>query len=334
MTGSNDCFVSVVAPVYNNADILQEFIHVTLHTLQRHYANYELILVDDGSSDQSMEVIAEALADYDCIHVLRMPRSFGEDVAIAAGLEAAIGDYVLLMLPYSDPPELIPLAIARARAGDDVVVGVLANPAYRLPLIHLGKAFLTWYCRAVCRIEIPRHHTKLRVLSRRALNTLLQLHGQPRALRYNCLTLGYRTGYFAYDPIWRHHDMHVHSLPGFLRLLLDLAVATSRHPLRLMTWTGGMASLLTALYSLYIVGMFLWRHKTAEGWTTLSLEVSVLFFFVFLILMVACEYLGQILFESHQRPLYYLLEERNSSVMLADRSRRNLTSDSDQPPLP
>lgn len=327
MNALSDCFVSVIAPTYNDAEILQEFIHVTINTLKQHYTNYELILVDDASVDASMEVFAEALKDYDCMRVLRLSRAFGEEIAISAGLEGAIGDFVVVLLPHCDPPELIPALVAGCQAGSDIVVGVQRSAVQGSLWVRAGKVLLSWYSRRFLNLELPANQAQFRVLSRRVANTLLQIKDHARYLRLMSLSLGYRYQLFEYEPVWRQDPQQKRGAWYAVNLMLDIITTTSRHPLRFVTWTGMLASVCNALYSVYILAVYCFQHKVARGWTTLSLQISVLFFFLFLILMVACEYIGQILAESSGRPLYYLLEEQNSSVMLADSQRRNLVSE-------
>jgi len=315
-----DTFVSVVAPVSDLARLPQEFVHVAINTLQAHYTNYELILVDAGSPSPHGSPLRDWLSDYDCLRVLRLRHAAGLDAAISAGLEQAIGDLVVAVSPESDPPELIPTAVEYALAGHDLVLGIQTG---RRP--HAGQILISWYCRRWLGAALPPNHSHYAVLSRRLIATLLQSKERSRHLPIVSLSLGFPHCTFSYEPIGRPRVRPSWREAG--STLLDLVVARSRHPLRIVTWVGMVASLLNASYSLYIVGVYLFAHRVAQGWTTLSLQISLMFFFVFLILIVACEYLGQLLFESSARPPYFLVEEHHSSAMLADRTRRNLVSD-------
>jgi hypothetical protein len=104
-----------------------------------------------------------------------------------------------------------------------------------------------------------------------------------------------------------------------------MVVTSSAHPLRLLAGLGLLASGLNLLYMIYVVAIFFLKDQVAEGWTTLSLQASGMFFLVFLILTALCEYVGRILEESRDRPLYYVVEEKNSNVLIADAERRNVS---------
>src|SRR5438105_2405397 len=97
---------------------------------------------------------------------------------------------------------------------------------------------------------------------------------------------------------------------------MGIIVTNSTHPLRFVSWLGLFGGTLNVLYVGYVAAIYLFKKDVAAGWTTLSLQTAGMFFFVFLILVILSEYIGRILEESKERPLYYVLEERNSSVLL------------------
>ena len=94
-----------------------------------------------------------------------------------------------------------------------------------------------------------------------------------------------------------------------------------------------LASSINLLYASYVVAIFFFKERVAEGWTTLSLQSALMFFFVFLIMIVISEYIGHILVETLNRPLYYVLEEKNSSVLVVDEDRRNIVKESNEQAL-
>src|SRR5438105_4640367 len=104
----SDCFVSVVAPLSNDGSIAKPFIADVMGVLQSHYTNYELVLVDDGSTDDTVGAVSELLTQYPCIRLIRLSRQFGTEIAFSAGLDTAIGDFIITMTPNSDPPLMIP----------------------------------------------------------------------------------------------------------------------------------------------------------------------------------------------------------------------------------
>ena len=107
-TPSSDCFLSVIAPLHDDADVVDAFIDEVLGVVAPAYENYELVLVDDGSTDGTFDRVVRRLERDRCIRLVRLSRRFGRDIAISAGLDTVIGDFVVVLLPETDPPELIP----------------------------------------------------------------------------------------------------------------------------------------------------------------------------------------------------------------------------------
>ena len=120
-------FVSVVTVLSDDAGIVVPFVEECASILREHYENYELVLVDDGSSDDTRQVIEGPLGEHDAIRYLLLSRRFGREAAISAGLDTVIGDVIVVMDVETDPPELLPAMIERVRAVNGVVRGVITN---------------------------------------------------------------------------------------------------------------------------------------------------------------------------------------------------------------
>ena len=200
--------------------------------------------------------------------------------------------------------------------------------------VRLGSTAFDWYCRRVLKLRLPSNSTQFRVLSRQAVNAVTQVKNVYRYLRILTADVGFRRESFLYEPINRKGQSARKKLGEAVSMALDIIITTSPHPLRFASWLGVLASVFNMLYAGYIVLVYLLRERVAEGWTTLSMQNAVMFFFVFLILTVTSEYIGHILAETIDRPLYYVLEERTSSVSIADETRRNVVSESGSSYLP
>lgn len=324
---TTDCFVSVVAAIGNDATIIDDFVRETMATLRSHYTNYELVLVDDGSEDQTVARVTALLGQYECMRLIRLSRRFGEEVAIFAGLDSVIGDFVVVMLPNSDPPQLIPEMVGLARQSGGIVFGVAEAQKQSLR-VRLGSALFYWYCRKVAHLNLPRNTTQFRVLSRQAVNALTQVKNMYRYLRVLSTHVGYRSRSFPYRPLNRSGESQARPFLHAMNAAIDIIVTTTGQPLRFVSWLGVLASLFNMAYAVYVVLIYAFKPQVAEGWTTLSLQNAAMFFFVFLILTVTSEYLGHILVETKERPLYYVLEERNSAVLIADEDRKNVVTES------
>ncbi|MBA2259934.1 MAG: glycosyltransferase family 2 protein [Acidobacteria bacterium] len=324
--GPKDCFVSVVAPLEDDGAIVEGFLTEVVGILAETYSTYEVLLVDDGSQDDTVAKVEGLLERMECIRLIRLSRHYGQEIAISAGLDSVIGDYVVVMLPSSDPPALIPGLVDRARRGADIVFGIRENrPTDSLAVRAVGPLFY-WYCRRILRLNLPKNAAVFRVLSRKALNALLQIRDRCRYLPLLSGRVGYTTETFRYVPGNRRGKKTTRDFVDALNLGIDIVTGSSRHPLRFVTWLGTLAGGLNGLYTVYIISIYFFKDQVAEGWTTLSLQSAAMFFFVFCILAVLSEYIGHILAESEQRPLYHVLEERTSSVHTPE--RRNVVAES------
>lgn len=326
-----DCFVSVVAPVHDCGDFIQAFIAEVMAVLREHYTNYELVLVDDGSTDDTPQRVAEELSRHACIRYIRLSRHFGMEAAIGSGLDTVIGDFTVVMLPECDPPRLIPRIVEQARGGADVVFGVREDRGGEPLWMRLGAAFFYWSTRRIFHGVLHPNSTQFRVLSRKAVNAITRIKEKYRYLRLLSFHVGYANQSFLYAPCWREGRWRGRGFWESVSLAVGMIISFSTHPLRWVSWLGLLASGVNVLYMGYVIITYLTRSRVAEGWTTLSLQASGMFFLLFLFLSVLSEYVGRILEESRDRPLYHVLEERNSNVLLADEERTNVVNESAPP---
>jgi polyisoprenyl-phosphate glycosyltransferase len=322
----SDVFVSVVAPVRNDAGILPDFVHEVMAVLRGSYANYELVLVDDASRDDTVVVVDRLLEQYECVRLVRLSRAFGEEIAIAAGLDTVIGDFVVVMMPNQDPPAMIPEMVQRSRQGAGIVFGIRRHRIGESALERLLAHVFYAYNRRLLHLNLPENSSQFRVLSRQAVNAVVQIRDQHRYLRLLSANVGYATAGIVYEPMMRNPLRARRPLLERISVAMDMIVANSTHPLRVVTGLGMAGALLNVLYTLYILGVYMFKDEVSEGWTTLSLQSAGMFFLVFLVLTVLSEYVGHILAEVGHRPLYYVEGEHNSPVLLADQDRRNVVT--------
>jgi glycosyltransferase involved in cell wall biosynthesis len=319
-----DLFVSVIAPLRDDGTIVEEFLTELGAVLRATYANYEIVLVDDASEDETVARVEGLLGTVECVRLIRLSRSFGVEVAITAGLETSIGDFVVVMMPETDPPALIPEIVESCRNGAGIVTGVTQTDQPRSAAASLMARAFRWYARRFWRTDVLTDATHFRVLSRQAVNAFTQLRDGYRQLRWYSATIGFRAASFGYAPLRRSGRAGQRSFWAHAVEAIEMIIVNSRHPLRFASHLGLLASGANLLYLCYVVAVYLFRDHVAEGWTTLSLQQGVMFFLVFVVLTVLSEYTGRILEETRHRPLYFIMDEKNSSVLLSDRERRNV----------
>ncbi len=324
----SDAFVSVVTPIRDRMDYAAGFIREVHAMLERTYANFELILVDDGSTDGTGEGLRKLLKELDGLRLLRLSRPFGREATILAGLESSIGDYIVIMLPESDPVELVPAMVERCRLGSGVVVGVEENPARQKGLAGFVSRCFHWYCRKQLHLNLHPGSRFFRVFSRSALNAILQIQDRVRNLRYLSGVVGFDADPFPYRPQWRVDRPPRRRFTRALSEGIGIILANTRHPLRFVTDLGLAASVINLGCSIYSIATAGTRAVGDRGWSVLSLQLGIMFLVLFVVLAVLAEYVGLVLWETRSRPAYFVAREEQSNLVQGLVQRRNVVNES------
>lgn len=320
-----DAFVSVVAVLDDHDGIVAEFADELHAVLARACTDYEILFVDRLGLERTAAAVEPLLKRIPGMRFLRLVGSVAPDVAWAAAMENAIGDFVVLMSPDHDPPAILPAAIQKCRGGSDVVVGV-AEAAYGSGYRVLSNLFHLALARWV-QYRVPQGATLFRVLSRRAVNAVTRTGRFRHAFFVRVSSTGYATDTFAYRTIARRGRSRRKTVAAGFREAVNTMVFNTTAPLRLMSAMGILGSLLSLLYALYSILIRLWKSNVVEGWTSLSLVISVLFFILFTMMFFFGEYLSRLLDDQSEQDDYDVVFEKHSSVMI-DEQRYNVQSES------
>ncbi len=321
-------FVSVVVPLRDDADILEPFVDELVEVLRAGWQNYEVVLVDDASRDGTRQVAQKLLQRHECLRYLRLSRRFGVEAAMVAGLDGVIGDVAVVLQPESDPPAMLPRFVEAARKSGGVVFGVRTTPSEQGWLYRALHRRFARLSASMLEFDLPDEATLFMAFTRQVLNAMGQYKDKSRALRIFGALVGFSREFMPYAPVPRRRPVRTKSVRQGIEHGVSLIVTNSTRPLRLVALLGLGASGLNAAYLLYVLGIALFKPHVAEGWATLSASISGMFLFLFLILAVLCEYVGRLLEESRDRPLYFVAEEQCSSVLVADAMRRNVVHES------
>jgi dolichol-phosphate mannosyltransferase len=300
--------ISVVAPVFNEHGTLAE-LHRRLTATLAELGPYEIVLVDDGSSDGSWERLLELAASDRHLRLLRLSRNFGHQAALSAGLDAARGEAIVLMdADLQDPPEVIPQLVAKWREGFDVVYAVRANregePRLRLASISLFYGLL----HRITATSIPQNAGDFRLLSRRAADAIAAMPERARFLRGMTSWIGYRQTGVPYRREARYAGESKYPARKLVRLAFDGITSFSTAPIKLVTAIG------FALV-VFCVGVLVWTlyvrfftDNHPQGWTSVIAVVLLLGGVQLLSLGVIGQYVARIFDETKQRPLYFVEE--------------------------
>ena len=320
-------FVSVVTVLQDASFDVATRVPALWRILHDAYENFEVVLVDDGTRDGTLHKVQALLDQHDCLRIVRLSRQFGREAALAAGLDAAIGDVVVAIDVAADPIDAIPKLVRQCVRGSGAIIGVDPERRGETALQKAAVRAFYWLAERLAAVELIRDATGLLVLSRPALGALLRLREQAYHLQVFLPFIGFELQTWAYQPAGPGKASR--GLLAGLGRAADIIVTGSLRPLRVVSWLSLLAATLNGTYLVYVVLIALFRKHVAEGWTTLSLQHGVMFFLLFLVLAVLSEYVGRILAESRRRPTWVVRDEFNSSVVVQSDQRRNVVNDSE-----
>lgn len=297
--------LSIVVPVYNeeeNLPLLEKRVDAICRKMGM---TYELVLTDDGSADTSWAVIEEMAARNPSVVGVQLSRNFGHQICLTAGLEHSRGELIVMMdADLQDPPEVIPKLIAKQREGYDIVYAVRSERKGESAFKKATAAIFYRLLRKLTSVDIPRDTGDFRLITRKALNSLLSIKERSRFLRGLFAWVGYRSVGVYYKREARYAGVTKYPLRKMVRFAKDGITSFSTVPLHAATYLGFFSAFLGFLYTLSVLKNWL-EGSTVPGWASLS--IIILFFggVQLITLGILGEYVGRIFEEVKQRPLYF-----------------------------
>lgn len=307
---------SVVAPVYNEADSLPEFIARTIAVMKKVGETWELILVDDGSKDRTSEIIIQHALHNKHIRPVLFARNFGHQIAVTAGMDYASGAAVILIdADLQDPPEVIPELIANWRDGYEVVY---AQRRQRKGESFFKKITASFFYRLINRItdiEIPLDTGDFRLIDRRVVDVLNNMREHHRFLRGMSAWVGYRQVGVPYDRAPRFAGETHYKLGNMVKLALTAITGFSFFPLQLASYIGFISAGIALLGIPIVITLRLIGSQAFFGQATTL--IAVLFFggAQLISLGILGEYIGRLYDEVRGRPLYILRNNPDEEIV-------------------
>ena len=302
--------LSIVVPCFNEEACLPA-LHERLGAAARKAVgeDYEIVLVNDGSSDSSWPIMRLMAAEDAHVVAVNLSRNHGHQLALTAGLDLCRGEAILIIdADLQDPPELLPDMMQAMRAQDaDVVYGVRRSSsgetAFKRATAH---GFYRLLSRAT-EVDIPLDAGDFRLMSRRALDALLAMPEQARFIRGMVAWIGFRQVPFAYDRQERFAGSTKYPVKKMVRFALDALTGFSSAPLKLASHVGLALSIGSVILILYIAYAWAAGHNI-PGWTSLMLIVVIIGAVQMFVLALMGEYIGRLYNEAKRRPLYIVQE--------------------------
>lgn len=298
--------ISIVTPVYNEEEILPEFHKRLTAVLKGAGEPYEIILVNDGSRDNSLKLMKELNARDPHVKVVGLSRNFGHQTAITAGLAYAAGDLIAIMdSDLQDPPEVLPGFFNKAREGFDVIYAIRKK---RKEGVFKKAAYSIFYrlLKKMANIDIPLDSGDFCIMSRRALDILNSMPERNRFLRGLRGWIGLRQTGLEYDRDRRFAGEVKYTFSKLVKLAFDGFISFSYVPLRLASFFGLIISAMSFLGILVIFYLSFFTSTTTSvpGWASVLVTILFLGGVQLVSIGIIGEYIGRIYDEVKQRPLY------------------------------
>jgi glycosyltransferase involved in cell wall biosynthesis len=299
--------ISIVIPVFNEEGSLPELYRRIAVVMEYMHLPYELIFVDDGSTDRSMEIMLELSEKDKDVKIIQLSRNFGHQLAIIAGIDHARGEAVIMMdSDLQHPPELIEKLIEKWYEGNDVVytcrdqtqdAGLLKN--------FTAQCFYT-LVKYLAEVNISTGTADFRLLDRRVVESLRTFEERSIFLRGIINWVGYRQTSISYRADARYSGESKYSFLRMLRFAIDGITSFSSVPLYISAFLGILISLFSFIYGTLIIYARLFTDRLVEGWTSVMVVILFLGGIHLITQGIQGIYLGQVYREVKGRPRYLI----------------------------
>jgi len=299
--------LSIVVPVFNETEVIDAFytrIKGVVDSIE--HITYELIFVDDGSSDNSYNKLIGLADEDENVKIIKFSRNFGHQIAITAGIDISDGDAVVVIdSDLQDPPEVIKDFFNKWRQGYDVVYGVrkIRKGESRTKLLT-ARVFYR-LLKTLIKIDIPLDTGDFRLISRRVADHFKKFNEKDRFVRGLTSWVGFKQVGVFYDRDKRYAGETKYPYKKMIKFALDGITSFSSIPLKLSSWLGYLTSIIAFLYACSVFVQKLLGY-TVQGWATIMVGMLFIGGVQLICLGIIGEYIGRIFNESKQRPMYII----------------------------
>jgi glycosyltransferase involved in cell wall biosynthesis len=304
---------SVVVPMYNEEDVLMETYCRLTHVLKNSGLEYEIVFINDGSSDKTGQLLREICDTDTRVKLIDFSRNFGHQIAITAGMDYSSGECIVVIDgDLQDPPELIPEMVKKWREGYDVVYGKRVSRKGESFFKRATAAFFYRFLRSMTDVNMPVDTGDFRLIDARVRDALKHVNERNRYIRGLVSWLGFKQTSIEFERDERFAGETKYPLKKMLKLAADGITSFSYKPLKLASYIGTIISISSFLYLIYVLAQRIFFPETVQaGWASI-LAVSLFFNGITLLMLgIIGEYIGRIYDEAKGRPLYIIRETRN-----------------------
>ena len=310
MKENSSVFLSIVVPCHNEESVIDIFLDKIFAVLKEINRSYEIVFVNDGSSDETLEVLKEKSNQYDEIRVINLSRNFGKEAAMTAGIDACVGEVVVpIDADLQDPPELMIDFIEMYEKGFDVVVGKRVDRSADSYAKRTSAELFYKMHNKISDIEIPHNVGDYRLMSRRVVEELKRLPETQRFMKGVFAWLGFKTAVIPYKREERVAGDTSFNGWKLWNFAIDGITSFSTAPLRIWLYIGMFLAGVSFVFGSYIILKTLILGVDSPGYASI---VTIVLFLGGIQLMgigILGEYIGRIYIESKNRPIYIVENE-------------------------
>ena len=304
--------ISIIVSVYNEEEVLFEFYRETIKVLLLIDNPYEIIFVNDGSVDGSRGILFKIAKDDENVKVVHFSRNFGHEAAMIAGIDNANGDYLVCMdADLQHPPTLLPEMLRKFESGYDIINMVRTVNKSAGIIKNITSSMFYKVINRLSDIHLVSNASDFFGISKRVADVLRSSYREKtRFLRGYVQNVGFNTVNIEYEARKRYAGESKYSIKKLFRFSMNTIMTFSNLPLKLGIYAGSMAAFLAIIMMIYTIVSFI-RVGTPSGYATTICLICFMFSVLFFIVGIIGEYLGLILSEIKDRPIYIVEEKIN-----------------------
>ena len=304
--------ISIIVSVYNEEEVLFEFYRETMKVLLLIDNPYEIIFVNDGSVDGSRGILFKIAKDDENVKVVHFSKNFGHEAAMIAGIDNASGDYLVCMdADLQHPPTLLPEMLRKFESGYDIINMVRTVNKSAGIIKNITSSMFYKVINRLSDIHLVSNASDFFGISKRVADVLRSSYREKtRFLRGYVQNVGFNTVNIEYEARKRYAGESKYSIKKLFRFSMNTIMTFSNLPLKLGIYAGSMAAFLAIIMMIYTIVSFI-RVGTPSGYATTICLICFMFSVLFFIVGIIGEYLGLILSEIKDRPIYIVEEKIN-----------------------
>lgn len=311
---SNMKKISVVIPMYNEEEVAKTSylrIQKVLEELEQY--DYEMIFVDDGSKDKTLELLEEIAQNNERVKILSFARNFGHQAAVTAGIRYVTGDAIVIIdADLQDPPELLPEMIALWEEGNEVIYGQRKSRKGESAFKLLTAKMFYNTLNALSDVEIPKDTGDFRLVDRKVIDVINSLPEHNKFLRGLFSWVGFKQKAYCYERQERQAGKTKYPFKKMWKLATDGIISFSTKPLKIVGGLGFLTIILSIGILIYSLVSYIFNlNNLAPGWTSIMVAITLFSGVQLLSIWIISEYIARIYDETRNRPEYIIDKKIN-----------------------